>query len=109
MMDEKWAYRLRTNDGASDPWSAFYWIDQDGSHGYMPIEFHGNPSPIDQPKRVRYPNSVLITVQNPELSKNNIDCSLYVAARVYWCAATTLTGRCCWVYNEADVCIGKAY
>lgn len=109
------AYRLRRNDGASDPWSAVYWIDLDGSHRsvyadqfeWQPLAYWTSPE-----TGVCYPNSVLITAYDPA-SKERQQYRLVPRMRQqefignaggnpYWEGA-------CWVYNEADICIGQAY
>lgn len=80
---------------------------------YMQISLYVSPRSLDQSGNgCPLPNSVLITVQNPE-SREQEQYRLVprmlqqefignAADNPYWEGA-------CWVYNEADVCIGKAY
>ena len=109
------AYRLRTNDGASDPWSAIYWIDPDGSHRsvyadqfeWQPLAHWTSPE-----TGVCYPNSVLITVQEPvtlERQQYRLVPRMLQQEFIGNAADNPYWEGACWVYNEADVCIGKAY
>lgn len=109
------AYRLRKNDGDSDPWSAVYWIDPDGSHRSVyadQFEWQALAHWTSPKTGVRYPNSVLITANDPATKQRQqyrlVPRMLQqefignAADNPYWEGA-------CWVYDEAGVRIGKAY
>jgi predicted secreted hydrolase len=62
------AYRLRTEDGGSDPWSAVYWINADGEARsvYAKAMIWNEDSWWTSPGTgVRYPTAVTITATDP--------------------------------------------
>jgi predicted secreted hydrolase len=66
------AYRLRQNDGGSDPWSAVYWIDEAGrTESVYADEFswEGVASWTSPATGLTYPTSVRISAQHPSSGK----------------------------------------
>jgi predicted secreted hydrolase len=109
------AYRLRTNDGASDPWSAVYWIDVEGSYrsvyadkfDWEELAYWTSPK-----SGVRYPNSVLITAHDPannELQQFHLVPRMQQQEFIGNAADNPYWEGACWVYDEAGMRIGKAY
>lgn len=108
------AYRLRTKDGGSDPWSAVYWIDANGKT----VEVYADQfkwESEDQWKSPKtgliYPNTVRITAFHPDYGKRVyrirplLDSQEFTGTRsdnAYWEGA-------CEVLNNEGVPIGKAY
>ncbi len=108
------AYRLRKKDGGSDPWSAVYWIDQEGntervyadSFTWKTLDTWTSPK-----TELQYPTSVEVSVKHPTNGQQVyqlrplLDAQEFTGNRsdnAYWEGA-------CEVLNEDGKRIGMAY
>ena len=108
------AYRLRTEEGGCDPWSAVYWIDSDGSttsvksenFNWLTEKFWKSPK-----TKLEYPTSVKIIVRHPTRGEctyrirpliENQEFHGNRADNAYWEGA-------CEVLDSTNKRIGKAY
>lgn len=109
------AYRLRTNEGGADPWSAVYWIDSDGGVSNVYAENftwdHDRKWTSDVTGN-QYPNTITISAVHPDTGER-LDYSLrpffmgqeFVGNRgdnAYWEGA-------CEVFDADGNKIGRAY
>ena len=108
-------YRLRTEEGDSDPWSPICWIDSKGktSCAYAK-DFNWSTSSTWKSDRtgIRYPNEVILRALHPNTGKEVIyhlkpsfDAQEFVGNRAnnaYWEGA-------CMVFDESNRRIGNAY
>ena len=109
------AYRLRTQEGGADPWSAVYWIDPEGkaTHVYAK-DFDWQTDKVWESDRTRnrYPTEVTIRAVHPGTGEAMtyrlrplLDAQEFVGNRAesaYWEGA-------CAVFDEDNQRIGKAY
>jgi predicted secreted hydrolase len=108
------AYRLRKKDGGSDPWSAVYWIDQEGntervyadSFTWKTLDTWTSPK-----TELQYPTSVEVSVKHPTNGQQVyqlrplLDAQEFTGNRsdnAYWEGA-------CEVLNEDGTRVGMAY
>ena len=108
------AYRLRKKDGGSDPWSAVYWIDQEGntervyadSFTWKTLDTWTSPK-----TELQYPTSVEVSVKHPTSGQQVyqlrplLDAQEFTGNRsdnAYWEGA-------CEVLNEDGTRVGMAY
>ena len=66
------AYRLRTKEGGSDPWSAVYWIDSEGKIESVyadSFSWETEDSWISPNTGLEYPTTVKVTAQHPVKGK----------------------------------------
>ena len=108
------AYRLRKEDGSSDRWSSFYWIDQEGNTEQVYAnEFSWiEKSEWTSPKTgLIYPTTVKISVNHPKRGKQTYLLEPLIknqefygnqADNAYWEGA-------CKVMDDQGNTIGKAY
>lgn len=109
------AYRLRQNDGGSDPWSAVYWIDQEAQvRGVYADQFEWQEDAYwTSPQTgLRYPTSVSIEAMDPKDGQMKVyrlrplfDSQEFVGNRPdnpYWEGA-------CKVLDASGKEIGRAY
>ena len=108
------AYRLRKKDGGSDPWSAVYWIDQEGNteRVYADSFIWKTLDTWTSPKtELQYPSSVEVSVKHPTNVQQIyqirplLDAQEFTGNRsdnAYWEGA-------CEVLNEDGKRIGMAY
>ena len=108
------AYRLRKKDGGSDPWSAVYWIDQEGntervyadSFTWKTLDTWASPK-----TELQYPTSVEVSVKHPTSGQQVYQLRPLLDAQeftgnqsdnAYWEGA-------CEVLNEDGTRVGMAY
>jgi len=109
------AYRLRTDEGGSDPWSAVYWIDSEGTvRGVYADQFTWEEDAYwKSPKTgLRYPTSLTVVATDPADGQAKtyrlrplIDAQEFIGNNgnnPYWEGA-------CRVLNADGVEIGRAY
>jgi predicted secreted hydrolase len=109
------AYRLRTKDGGSDPWSAVYWIDEAAQvRGVYADQFKWQEDDywISPQTGLRYPTSVSIEATDPRDGQRKVyrlrpllDAQEFTGNRSgnpYWEGA-------CQVLDGAGRKIGRAY
>lgn len=109
------AYRLRTEEGNADPWSAVYWIDAEGktTHVYAK-DFDWQTGKRWKSDRTgnHYPTEVTVRAVHPKTGKTMIyrlkpllDAQEFIGKRLgnaYWEGA-------CAVFDDKNHRIGKAY
>ena len=109
------AYRLRTEKGGADPWSAVYWIDSQGktSHVYAKdFEWETNKVWKSDKTGNRYPTEVTIRAMHPVIGEEKtyrlrplLSEQEFIGNSpddAYWEGA-------CSVFDESDSQIGRAY
>lgn len=109
------AYRLRQQDGGSDPWSAVYWIDEDGETESVYADqftWEGVSEWTSPATGLTYPTTVRITARHPVTGATEIfqlvprmDAQEFVGnngSNAYWEGA-------CEVQDAAGRVVGRAY
>lgn len=109
------AYRLRQQDGGSDPWSAVYWIDEAGATESVyadQFRWEGVKEWTSPATGLTYPTTVRITARHPVSGETEIyhlvprmDAQEFVGnngSNAYWEGA-------CEVQDAAGRVIGRAY